>query len=392
VNFAPRFRSLLAPIALPALTVITGLTGTGCGSSDDETGQVDDALVVGGYADHALAGYSDSVSKAEALLATLNDLVESPSEDALDAARTAWLAAREPYGQTEVYRFYEGPIDNADTGPEGRINAWPLDEAFIDYVKDEAEAGIINAVDDFPTLSEDVIAGENEKGGEKNIATGYHAIEFLLWGQDLSETGPGERPATDYESGASGIAKNQDRRGEYLKIIGQLLVDDLESVQSAWEGEYGDEFAELGTKEALRRMLLGMGSLAGAELSGERMTVALDNKDQEDEHSCFSDNTARDLHLNALGIQNVFLGRYGKKSVTGIYDLVKSRDAALADKLKDQLEATQAAIDEIPAPFDRAIVDDDGREKVDTAVRALQAEAETIVDVATLFDIEINLE
>ena len=58
-------------------------------------------------------------------------------------ARKAWLAAREPYGQTEAFRFYGGPIDDAK-GPEGRINAWPLDEAYIDSVKGKAGSGIIN--------------------------------------------------------------------------------------------------------------------------------------------------------------------------------------------------------------------------------------------------------
>ena len=386
MNSVLRFHSFIAlvPALLPALVA--------CGGSDDETAKVDEAAVIGTYADQALASYSDSLAGAEALLAKLNDLVESPSKSSLEAARTAWLAARKPYGQTEVHRFYEGPIDNADTGPEGRINSWPLDEAFVDYVKDDADAGIINAVSEFPDLTPDVIAGQNENGGEKNISTGYHAIEFLLWGQDLSKTGPGDRPSTDYLTGAEGTAKNQDRRGEDLTVIGQLLVDDLTTVKAAWEGDDGDEFRALDTKEALRRMLLGMGSLAGAELSGERMTVALENKDQENEHSCFSDNTTTDLAMNALGIENVYLGTYDDDEGTGIYDLVKSRDAALADKLKDQLEASRKAIAAIPAPFDQAIVEDDGREKVDTAIRALQAEAETVVQVATLFDIEINLE
>ena len=29
----------------------------------------------------------------------------------MDATKAAWLASREPYGQTEVYRFRVGPID-----------------------------------------------------------------------------------------------------------------------------------------------------------------------------------------------------------------------------------------------------------------------------------------
>ena len=44
------------------------------------------------------------------------------------------------------------------------------------------------------------------------------------------------------------------------------------------------------------------------ELAGERMNIALLTNSQEDEHSCFSDNTHRDIFLNAEGIQNAFEG------------------------------------------------------------------------------------
>jgi len=142
-------------------------------------------------------------------------------------------------------------------------------------------------------------------------------------------------------------------------------------------------------------MLTGMGELSGAELSGERMTVAYEDKDQEDEHSCFSDNTQDDLRLNALGIQNVYLGRYGDDQGVGVYDIVKQRDAALADKLKDQLQTSQDAMTAIPKPFDQAILgddSDDGRTKIHTAIEDLKTESDTIVDVANAFGITLNLE
>jgi putative iron-regulated protein len=361
-------------------------------------GPLDDAKpFINNYATLVHTNYSEALTKAEALKTAVDAFVASPSASSLNAAKQAWLAAREPYGQSEVYRFYNGPIDN-EQGPEGRINAWPLDEAFIDYVEGEDDAGIINDVAGFPTLTKVVISTENEQGGEENISTGYHAIEFLLWGQDHDDDGPGNRPHTDYVTGAGGTAANQARRGQYLKLVAELLVDDLRSVTSAWAPgatNYASDFRALDPKDALGRILQGMGGLSGAELSGERMTTAYDNKDQEDEHSCFSDNTHRDLYLNALAIQNVYLGRYGSTDGIGLDEAVRTRNPDLDTKMKQRLDASLAAVQAIPPPFDQAIQGEDdepGRVKVIAAVRALQAQTETIVEIAGALGIQINLE
>jgi putative iron-regulated protein len=390
---------LKAKIKITRVLLLVGGVATvasGCTDSDAGAEGLEDArAVIENYATIVHTSYGDSVRKAEELKTAIDAFVATPNATTLQAAKTAWLAAREPYGQTEVYRFYDGPIDNLTDGPEGRINAWPLDEVYIDYVDGNATGGIINNPTMFPTLTKGLLAAQNEQGGEKNISTGYHAIEFLLWGQDLSATGPGSRPHTDYVTGAGGTAGNQGRRGQYLKLAAELVVDDLRSVRDAWAPgatNYGAEFRALEPKEALRRIVQGMGSLSGAELSGERMTTAYNNRDQEDEHSCFSDNTHRDIYANALSIQNVYLGRYGAIDGPGLDTLVRVRNPELDTKMKQQLEASIAAVQAIAVPFDRALVDDDGRAKILAAVRALQAQTETIVEIATLVGIQINLE
>jgi putative iron-regulated protein len=370
-----------------AALVAACAAATACGGSG---GELEDAPpVIDNYVAIVRASYADTLQAASSLRAAVDAFVAAPSPETMQAARTAWLASREPYGQTEVYRFYDGPIDAPDTGPEPRINSWPLDEAYIDYVIGDPLAGIINHPALYPEITKQLIADENLRGSEDNISSGYHAIEFLLWGQDTSATGPGARPHTDYMPGAAGY----DRRGQYLRLVTELLVDDLSAVNDAWVpgAPYVADF-RADSKEALRRILQGMGSLAGAELSGERMTVAVDNRDQEDEHSCFSDSTPRDLHVDALGLQNVYLGRYGAIDGPGLDELVAARDPALDAKMKQQLEASLAAIDDIPVPFDQAILNDDGRAKILVGVRALQAEAATLVEIATLFGIRINLE
>lgn len=383
------------------LLMLLALSSVACGS-DPEAGGVSRDQVVADYATIVEASYAESLASAVALHDALHEFTSDPSATTLEAARDAWLASRDPYGQTEAFRFYEGPIDNADDGPEGLINAWPIDEAYIDYVVDAegmvVSGGIINLPDDYPDITTDVIAGLNEMGGEANISTGYHAIEFLLWGQDLNQDGPGDRPYTDYVTGDEGTNENQDRRADYLLQAADLLMENLGSVHAQWEDgkdNYRAEFLALEPADALGNILLGMGSLAKGELSGERMRVAWDLKDQENEHSCFSDNTKADLLNNALSVQNVLLGRYGEIDGVGIDELVQAKNGALADQLREEMQQAIDDIEAIPAPFDTAILGDDeaeGRIAVDTAINSLVAFATTLEEAAGELGIELKLE
>ncbi|MEO1267920.1 MAG: imelysin family protein, partial [Myxococcota bacterium] len=220
-----------------ALMVLGAAWLSACGSDDDSDGtETVEVPVIAAdaktnYAQIVLASYEDSLTTAQALDQSLQAFVATPSDQTLTAARDAWRASREPYLQTEVYRFYDGPIDNPDTGPEGLLNAWPLDENYIDYTATEAMAGIVN--DTATTIDGASLESLNEKDGEKNIATGYHAIEFLLWGQDTSDTGPGERPHTDFLTDGSGTAANQDRRGQYVTVSSTLMLSHLQQMVDA---------------------------------------------------------------------------------------------------------------------------------------------------------------
>lgn len=390
------------------------LIAAACSSSDDDTlsptggdaggaNGVDKAAVVKNYATIVHQNYEESVAEAKKVQTAINAFVASPTQATMDAAKAAWIAARPAYLQTEAFRFYNGPIDNEDTGPEGMINGWPLDENFIDYTVDQPDAGIINMTAEFPQITKDVIADNNEKGGEKNLSAGWHAIEFLLWGQDINADGtphaegPGQRPYTDFVDG--GTASNQSRRRDYLKAATDLLVEQIESVEVQWDlnnpESYGAKFVAGNADEAIGNILKGIGSLAATELPKERMNNAYETKDQEEEHSCFSDTTNQDMTYDAVGIENVYLGRYGSLSGASISDLVKAKDPALDEKVRAALTAAVTATKAIPAPFDQQILGDDsspGRQKVKAAIDAWTPFATGVVEVATALGVKINLE
>ena len=318
------------------------------------------------YADIALAGYEDSLTTARTLQGAVGALASAPSEATLAAARAAWLAARAPYQQTEAYRFGNPIVDEW----EGKVNAWPLDEGLIDYVdasygteSDENDYYVVNVIAnpklsvggteiDASGITPELLESLHEVGGvEANVATGYHAIEYLLWGQDLNGTGPGagDRPHTDFDP-ANCTGGNCDRRVAYLTAAADLLVSDLEEMVANWQAD-GAARAEVAGGDAqagLAAILTGLGSLSYGELAGERMKLGLLLNDPEEEHDCFSDNTHNSHYYDVLGIANVWRGFYERSDgskVTGasLAALVREKDAALAEEVDAKIAATLAA-------------------------------------------------
>jgi putative iron-regulated protein len=351
--------------------------------------------VVANYADGVHALYVKSLASATNMDQAIDLFLSDPTASSLEGAKRAWLRARDDYGPTEAFRFYGGPIDNEEDGPEGLINAWPMDEAYIDYVEGDSTAGVVNNPEQFPVIDAALIESMNEEGGEENVSTGWHAIEFLLWGQDLNEIGPGSRPVEDYTTDP-----NADRRGTYLAVASDLLLVHLKQMVDAWapgvQDNYRAEFMALDVDTALQNMITGIGELSRGELAGERMTVAYEERSQEDEHSCFSDNTTADIVGNARGIQMVYSGNYGMVAGVGLVDLVSASDQALAEKLSGEIDRSVALAQAIPNPFDahlRETVpnDDRGRTAVLQTIESLEDQTDTIVAAAQEIGITISV-
>lgn len=354
--------------------------------------------VLNNYADIAHAGYEDSLITAKKLQEAINALIKSPTEDNLKAAKEAWVAARVPYQQTEAYRFGNSIVDDW----EGKVNAWPLDEGLIDYVSgeygtesDENSLYTANVIKnksikiggkaiDTSKITKELLADKLQEAGgvEANVATGYHAIEFLLWGQDLNGTkaGAGKRPATDFDTKKC-TNGNCDRRAEYLKVVTELLIDDLKWIVAQWNKDGAARKALLEDEQkGLTSLFTGLGSLSYGELAGERMKLGLLLHDPEEEHDCFSDNTHYSHYYDALGIQNVYLGTY--KRVDGSVvkgpsasDLVKATDPKADADVVAKLETTMAAMSEM---VKRA----KGGEAYDQMIGEGNAEGNKVVDSA----------
>ncbi|CAM9777405.1 unnamed protein product [Phaeothamnion confervicola] len=339
-------------------------------STDANAFKYDATPQIDAYIDLVASAYKKAADDAKTLASAVDAFLANPSDDTLKAARVAWVEARPAYLKTEAFRFYDGPIEEV----EGAINAWPMNEAYIDYVEGKPDSGIVND----PKFKVDVsdLEGANQKQDEADVTTGWHAIEFLLWGQDLSADGPGNRPFTDYVAGTG----NNDRRREYLKLVTDDLAHKLNELEGTWQLQnalgYAKKLKAMPEREVIGRMVNGMAILAGFEFMSERLAVALDSGDQEDEHSCFSDTTKQDFVYDLVGIKQVWTGDNEGGERAGLNDLVRSLDAGLADRVDGLLADAETKVAVLGDPWDQVLAtpkDSPERKAAEDVVNALQA-------------------
>lgn len=380
---------LAASISFAAALAFSGCAVSNADSKAHSHHHMEKGDILSSYAKIAHDNYNDALNDAKALQNAINKFAANPTEKTLQAAKDAWLVSRESYGQTEIFRLANGPIDaeegwvaNKYGALEGQLNAWPLDENMIDYTIDANGAktsgniidtkgkfnpgGEDSSVVDVTSITVDALTALNENGGEANVSTGYHAVEFLLWGQDQDYSNfvkdsitngaktAGQRPLSDFTSDV-----NSQRRLAYLKASAQKIVSDLETVTSAWnkDGLYQAAFQgkltgenaskNLTREEALKQVIAGMGVFIKSELANERIAVAVLTPSEEDEHSCFSDNTHRDIVTNYLGFKNILTSTYnGKAYGAALLDKVSKEDKARIVALMTSIEEKIAKVDE----------------------------------------------
>ena len=382
-------RIFMASVSVAAALALTGCTTSSTQGTTPTQMTQQANTILGAYSNIALANYNDALNDAINLKFRIDAFATKPTKYSFEQAKKAWLISRESYGQTEIFRLSNGPIDaeegwvaDAYGSLEGQLNAWPLDENMIDYTIDananKTSGNIIDTAGVFnpggedaqavnvKKITVDALTALNENGGDANVSTGYHAIEFLLWGQDQDYSNfikdsvtngaltAGQRSLTDFT-----VDKNADRRIAYLQAAADKIVSDLKTVKSAWEKEIsgntglyqaalqgklsGDNASKnISKEEALKQIIAGMGVFIKSELANERIAVAVLTPSEEDEHSCFSDNTHRDIAMNYLGFRNILTSTYdGKKFGPSLLDAV---DAQTKERILNKMASIEAKI------------------------------------------------
>lgn len=428
---------LIISTLISSLTVAVTFAGTIHAATTD---------ILETYAEMALASYRQATTDAAALQAKIVRLSENPSTKSLAEAKNAWLISRESYGQTEIFRLINGPIDAEDDwvaaaygSPEAQINSWPLDENMIDYTIDaDGKRTSGNIIDtrgyftpggeeakkiDVTTITAEALSQLNENGGDANVATGYHAIEFLLWGQDQDYNNfsedtitngalvAGQRPLTDFTSD-----KFAKRRLAYLVAASSKLTNDLQRVTQAWEkntakdcnkdatgcyraaflGQLRGEDAKrnLDAESTIRQIITAMGVFIKSELANERVAVAVLTPSEEDEHSCFSDNTHRDISMNYQGFVNLLKGQYNGKSYgTNFYSKSSKATQKKLDTLIEKINKQVANMNHLATTkwhFDYQILPGNNAKELKSMKNNMRRLGDVMIDVGKDMDFSLT--
>lgn len=114
-----------------------------------------------------LPTYKSLMEKNEALLTSVTNFKNSPSNENFAAACNAWLVAREPWEKSEGFLF--GPVDAKGLDPN--MDSWPLDQVAIVQILESRNYDDLNWVD----------SDTDEAIEASQAVRGFHTLEFLLF-------------------------------------------------------------------------------------------------------------------------------------------------------------------------------------------------------------------
>lgn len=336
------------------------------GGGDVAATGFDDQAVVRDYVDHVIVPtYTLLAARVDALKTAVEALAADPTATTVEAARAAWIAARQPWEQSEAFLF--GPVNSFGYDPA--LDTWPLNEADLDAV----------------LAGEDPLTPEFVQALPESLK-GYHTVEYLIFGADSTKEASAYTP----------------RELEYLKATAEDMAQNAQLLARSWttrvdgRAPYADVFRTAGEagnsaypsiQAAGQEIVEGMVGILD-EVANGKIAEPYDNRDPRLVESQFSFNSQIDFQDNIRGVRRAWLGLGpddASPAGASLSGFVARRDPALAERVLAELDAGIAAIAAIPSPFRDAITQPGAASKIEAAQAALRtAQATLEADVRPL--------
>ncbi len=349
-------------IFMMGLTMMGLLTFTSCSSSDDsskkeETTEVTikDAeydAIVNQYVDNVvIPTYSDLKAKNSALYQAVVAFGDEPSNANFQAICNAWLAAREPWEQSEAFLF--GPV--ADYGLDPNMDSWPLDQEAIVKMLESQQWNDMKWTGDYDEDDDAIAAAQNVRG--------FHTLEFLAFRDGKSRTLT-DTAADGEAANAVYNTANATAWAQYMRNTAQLLVDDVTTLCDAWNNGYaakfkshngGDFTSGLSCIEQLIDGCIDIAGEVGQAKIGDPYDLYKSGKTTEALYaveSWYSWHSRDDYTNNIYSIRNAYFGsRDGSINKNSLSTLVAKYNATLDADVKAAIKDAADAIQAIPQPF-----------------------------------------
>ena len=336
-------------------------------------------LFVSNYSNIAEAASRSALSQGRILKEAISAFVKDPKAETHLLAKVSWMQARLPFLQSEFSRMI---VERGEVNHDisNLLNGWPIDPGLIDYTAKVPGENIINNKEKYPSITTELLRSINLKAGKSGFTTGYHVIEFLLWGEDSERSSSGKRSFKDYDKSNSELAK---RRADYLVACCDLLIEDLENLVSEWDHESKNNLRahleSMPSDQAIRKILRMVSVLADG-LAESQIGSIISKESVFKEQSTFSDTTHFDFLHTVAGISNLAAGAYvgldGKLQVLGLglIGLAEQAPNARAEKIRSLINDAMKSAQAFKGPFDQFNQDEKnvtGSEKSTITLKAL---------------------
>lgn len=305
-----------------------------------------------------IPNYEQFADNATALNQAIETFATAPSEESLKAARNAWTAIRVSWEQTETFAF--GPAGSL--GLDGAMDSWPVNQTDIDQILASSD----------PITPESVAQLQDTERG-------MHAIEYLLFGTEANKA----------------LGDFSDREKQFLQALTQDLntsaITMLDSWKTGVEGQpaYQTVFAKAGeadnavyptTAAAAQELVTGIiDSLT--EVGEEKLEAPFKAQNTEGLESRFSAQTINDLKSNLQSAANGYLGEFpsaNTQAETSVSTYIAELNPALDEKVKDQFEAADSALNAVPTPLEKSLTDPAAAADIEGAIAAILAVKNTL--------------
>uniref|UniRef100_UPI000A9671AF imelysin family protein n=1 Tax=Bacteroides thetaiotaomicron TaxID=818 RepID=UPI000A9671AF len=297
-------------------------------------------------ADAAIDMYDKCVAMQEAH--TAGNL----TTDMIKAAGEAWNTSRKYWELSEAFLFGAA----ADYNIDPHIDSWPLDKTAMD--------NMLNNAGQMAQMSPEYV-GNNLGYG----LLGFHAVEYMLFQLDASETQslPHNLTYTKeemiYLTSVAGDLRNQCVRLEAswagLDNVSSEKQEILEEAELEPTFDYGSSMINAGKggskyvnyQDAAEEIIQGCIDIAD-EVGNTKIGRPVNGSSTEDKNyieSPYSLNSIVDFTDNIISIQNAYAG--SNAGDASISDYIQHIDPTLDAELKAAIEKSIATIKKIPEPF-----------------------------------------
>ncbi len=235
---------------LISLTVPIGLVA--CDSHSPETAPPPDYPVALPETDPALATatreawlqgerwLADAGSCATELHQRIETFLESPDESMLETAQAQWAQCQRLWQYSALLRT----LGSSSPGLFGdleqhnfNIGAPVLMPGYIDALNDYPYSGVV--MDTTVAISVDALRQQHGLTDDDDVILGFYALEFLLTGEDGQRSDAYRIQEEPDERGLSVADMPNNRRRELLRLVSQLLQEDLRTLYHQWQYDEG---------------------------------------------------------------------------------------------------------------------------------------------------------